>query len=629
MKVRDTLKLLVIVCFLGLAIWVLDRHLVPSEERRERAKRVLDLDFDDARYLRVEHDALQAECIRDGNGWHIQWPLRGRADRSRVERVLAFLEALARSESVTSAQRRRRRLALDDYGLASPRARIVLRDRFNRRELLVGDDAPLGKLVYVMLKGEDAVIATSRVLLKALPKDVHALRDRTVVQGAPGRTARIAIHRPGGGFLQLVQVAGEWRLQQPIVGRADHARISAMLEALYALEVNTFVWDAPVGGESALSELPEDIEARFEPYGLARDEAAARVAVWVDQDEVGQELILGKPVAERPDEIYAKVKDIDSIFSVSKEILDAFSVTLNDIRDRVLFDLDPAEIRYAFFGRGDRELVLHRPENQGWLIKEPVQWKADAAKISEILEAFTSIRVERFVAKEEAAALGLDPPAFSVRLSTRIPPDTPGGESGTAAAADDGVLGVRVGHSREGTNVVYATFEGDPSVMAIRPGFLGSASFSLTDPYGFRDRTVLSLAAARVDRLALVRGKSTQAVFRNAQGVWEATKPEGAEPVVEAIRGSLLLAADVQALRVEPLDLKRQEAYGLAKPTAVLTFGLAEGGGIQKSLVIGKQNAGGEWYSLLQGQDAVFVLPDAAARRLMADIVRRRAATEQ
>jgi len=624
MRFSNTLKLLALVVLLGLVVWVLDRHLASSEARLERSTRVLDLEFDDVCYVRMEHGDLQAECIKDAGNWHIQWPLRGRADKGRVERILAFMEALARSEVVTSAQRRRRRLTLEDYGLDAPRARFVVRDRFNRGELLVGHDAPLGKLLYVMLKGREEVIATSALLLDVLPKGVNELRDRTLVKGDAARTGRVAIHRPGGGFLQLTQTAGEWMLQQPVVGHVDDSRITEMLNVLYSLQVKQFVWDAPAGGEGA-TELPDDVDARFEPYGLARDEAAARITVWVEGDEVGRELVLGKAVADQPGQVYARLKDIDSIFCVSKGILDTFSVTPNDIRDRALFHLEADSIRYAAFERGDRRLALRRVNGKEWSITKPVQWKADADKVHEVLGALAAMRVERFLEEQDvdSAALGLDMPACIVRLADADPVSALPRENGsTLNGTPANTLSLRIGQPREGAQTVYAQFEGDPTVLEIRPGFLATATFSLTDPYGFRDRTVLALDPELVNRLSLVRAGKEQVVSREDAGPWQVVEPEGAQAVSEAIDGTLFLAAHAQALRAEPFDLKRQAEYGLAKPTATLTFGLAGEAGIQKSLVIGARSGEDGWYTMLQGQDVVFVLPDATGQRLMSDLVR-------
>lgn len=624
MRLRATVKLLVLVGLLGLAIWILDRQLDSTEGQRERATRVFDLEFDDMSYVRLEHGDLQAECIKDDGTWLIQWPLRGRADSGRLKRVLAFMEVLARSEVITSAQRRRRRLTLEDYGLKTPRARVVLRDRFDRREMLVGSAAPLGKLVYVMFKGRDEVIATSSLLLETLPASVNELRDRTIVEGDAARTARVAIDRPGGGFLQLTQTAGRWMIQQPVAGKADDRRVVEMLACLYSRRVAEFVWDAATGGQGS-TELPEDINARFEPYGLGRDEAAARITVWVDRDEVGRELILGKAVTDRPDLVYARLRDVDSIFTVPKSVLDAFAVSHNDIRDRALFHLDPEQVRYASFEGGDRKLVLRRTAAGGWAITEPVQWAADAAKVRRLLAAIAAMRVEQFLDKEEAAdaAAGLEAPACIVRLAdTDAPPANTTGDGAAPDGIPVGAVCLKLGRPREERETIHAQIEGAPAIMEIRPGLLGTATFSLTDPYGFRDRTVLAFQPEHVNHLALVRDGEKQVVARDGVGAWHVVSPESGAAIADAIDGTLALAANVQALRVEPFDLKRREDYGLPQPSATLTFGLAGEDAIRKSLVIGARVADEGWYAVLQGQNIVFVLPDAAARRLMTDIVR-------
>jgi len=100
-------------------------------------------------------------------------------------------------------------------------------------------------MIYVKSASSDDVISAPKSLLSLIPDNMEKLRDRTILTGDAERTVRIEIQRPSAGIIQLVRGRTGWLIQQPASLRADGAKVARMLDAIYGLRAEKFVWDPP------------------------------------------------------------------------------------------------------------------------------------------------------------------------------------------------------------------------------------------------------------------------------------------------------------------------------------------------------------------------------------------------
>ena len=637
MSFKTTFYLFLIVCLLGALSWMVVRHRRATEGQVGRDAPVLAKMDQDPSYLRLETRDYVVECAKKDGTWVMERPLKTGADGGAVDRLIAALQEMRRQEVITPVQRKARDLHMRDYGLTEPRLRFAIGDGATRQELVVGNEAPVGGTVYVKLASEGDVLATARAILDLIPKEVSALRDRRVLDGDAFRTHRLEIQRPGAGFVQFIFKDGQWTIHQPVLYRADAGKIVMMLEALYSLEVRKFVWDppgaSPAGTGTAAVETEKTLAGRAETCHLTTDQSSARIKVWVGGDDVGRELILGKASEEDAEGVYAKRKESDSIFIVNRRILDIFSVGLSDLKDRSVFAITPADVRYARFQKGDTKLVLARQPDRGWSLLEPVTWKADDEVVNNVIAGLTQIRVKAFVDTPVAdlASLHLAPPAGVLELATEVPAPAPEAKAGpspeapAAAAPEPARNGAKLCRLLLGAKVatndtVYAKFDGQDQVFQLSERAVANVGADPSDPRVFHDRTMLAVAAEVVKRIALTKDGREQAVSRDAAGKWTVNIGTGAVSQV-AIDDVLFLVANFRASRIESLNPENPGAFGLQAPFASITLGLSGDEGIQKSIVVGGQTALGDRYAMVRGQDVVFVLDNGSVDRLTKDLL--------
>jgi len=632
MKFSVTLRLLFVVCLLAALILLLDR-----KAQAVKPTSLLSMNAADITEIRIEKGDFHVYCFRKGESWFIGEPIRVRADDNKIDRIAGVVETMARQEVITRAERETRSLSLKDYGLQQPRVRLVITGKRGgeecREEILVGHDAPLGGLLYVRTGTNEDVVATSREIMDCIPEKIEALRDRSVLHGDVARTSRLEIKRAGSGFIQLAHTEDGWFVQQPIVARAGSAKVMQMLHALYLMRVKDFTWDATVEtGDVVRAAEPEpSSSSKAETYRLTSDEAVIAVTVWREGEDIGRELFFGKAAGEKGEKVYVRCKDVDSIYTVSGEIMDIVNVGINDLRDKNLFTLAAGKVNCFSLQKGDRKLLLKRQENEGWTIVEPVQWKADDRFVDEIIGNFTRLRIMSFTSVTNTADLGASTMTCIVGLSEKLPEVSPAGTTNTveeSSRKDDKILGavvsrqgrLLIGAPREGKETVFAKFEGEPYALEISRTAVDFLGKDPVDPLVYRDRTMLMVKPETVRRISLLKNGQQQAVERDDAGNWNAAPPATNRVDAGIVESLLFAAANMRATRIECQNPDNLVQYGLDRSGTTLTFGLTGEKGIQKSLVMGFRAGTDGIYALVQGLDVVFVISNEMMNLLTRDL---------
>ena len=617
MKFRNTCRLFLYVCLLGIVVWTVSGHVDSTDKRRYMQGFVLDARAENIGILILIRGDLRVDCARKNGIWLIEHPVPTRSDAGAITRILTELESLPKEEVITASQQKERHLGPGDYGFDKPRARVMTSDSYGRKqELMIGCDAPIGNLLYVKFADSADIIATSHSILDSIPEKFDDLRDKIMVHGDPQRTSRIEIQSKTGGFIQLMRQNDRWMMQQPEVARADNDKILQMLSSLYSLAAKHFVCDPVPEGQKNVKAAEAETGANAQPlakmetYGLS-DETSVRVTVWMRGDEIGREVILGKATGETGGEIYAKNRDSDSIYSVGKEIFDIFSVTANDMKDRNLYSIEPENVREACFQKEDKRVVLRRTADKGWMIAEPGQWKADDQIVDELVRRITHFKIESFVDSTQTnlAEFGLASPAYMVRLT--------GNGAWTTGSNTNRLI---VGTSREGKSSLFMKFENDKSIYEIASASMKGLETQLADPLVYCDRCLIAVPPDKVTRLSLSRNGIGQTVLRDQSGSWTTPAPATNRVNDQAVANALFALSNLRALRIECNNPKSVVAYGLDHPSATLTIGLSGEEAVQKTILMGFLAGTDGMYAMIQGQDVVCVLQKNIVDRLTGDL---------
>jgi hypothetical protein len=603
MTFRMTFRLALLVAFLGALLWLVRNRFLSERPERLPDRRLISVAAEDVTGVSIRRGGVDVVCVRGPDGWRIEQPLKAGADAAVMERLVSVFEVLTRQETVTEAQRRARGLTLGDYGLAAPTAVLGIQTARGRYELAIGHAAVVGDSVYVRLDAEPDIVATAGALLAVTPRSLDDVRDRRLLRGEPFRVARLDLSWAGAS-MRLAREGTRWMVLQPVRFRADNAVVEGLLQNLLGLGADRFVWDPA-------HETNRAAGVRIETYGLGADEATLRAGAWLAEDEIGQELVVGKPMPDDPDRMFAKLRGSDSVFAVKRQVAERCRVALQDLLDRNVFPIQAGDVERVEIRQGNRSVQLLRGPDAGWSLVEPVKWKADDGILTERVQSLVDLKVAAFVegAARPQESLGFSPPWCSVLLA---------GAAGTTAPPVERLL-VSSLPAKDG--YVLARFEQADTVFRLPADTLARLGPSPGDPLAYRDRRMLAIPPEAVSRLSRVRAGQEQTVVRDTDGNWTAVAPPNRAPSLDAVTHILAALTSLRALRIEYHGPENTDAYGLNETATVLTVGVSAGQGIRKSLLMGYRAKTDGIYAMVQGQDVIFVLEKGLVARLTADLV--------
>jgi len=616
MSWRPTIWLLILVVVTGFFVLV-------SVRKSDSPSRALPLDAPLLHFnpeaitrLAITVGEVSIECVRRDGRWFLNRPMEARADEARIRRIIEVLANSRIRESLSPERLVQRRLTAASFGLEVPRVRLSVGNEMLVDEILFGDESPLGDLVYLRFKEGSDVLGATCKFSDILPIDFDSIRDRSVFPASLKRVIRLELKYPGV-FLQLALRDGQWRIQQPMDARADNLQVEQLLQSLMALKIVSFGAD----------EAPSDPAV----YGLSIDEAVMQISLTSEGGRAPLVLTVGKVRQDLPALIYAKVSDVASICSINREVLALQLVKAESLRDRRLCNADPAAIVSIMLREGDSKLVLEKNTETGWVILEPFRFKADAQAVGGLIRAICSLK-----STETSGAGATNTPggAFSAlpcRLAvSTVLPSMMATNQPQLSALDGTSWSYRfsVPVLSESNSLVYC--EEGKSITEIQPQELrrvwpkSPQGLSLGDPRPYMDCRMLEMASDQVRRITLTRNGREETVTVGNDGVWLADSPPDGQIVKGAIPALLNLASSLRGERIESMNATNLLVYGIDESSTRVTFGLTGTSGIQKTVLIGGACGTNGVYTMIQGQDVVFVIKKEMAQALSRPLVESR-----
>ncbi len=614
MSWRPTLWLLGLVVLTGLFIVMFERNTDSRVRSLPVNSALLHLSPEVITRLSLTTGTNRIECVRRDGEWFLTRPLETRANAVRINRLMEAIVKTRKQEVVDPVRRAQRGLSLASFGLEPPRARLVVGTDSHSDEILLGDEAPLGNLVYVSLNDEKDVIGVTMTVSDILPVDPEEFRDQAVFPSSIKQAVRLEV-KQAGGFFQLALKDGVWRIQQPFDARADGARVEKLWLILESLKR---------GGVAGGTSLSDPVS-----YGLGVDEASLQVSVWMEGRREPLVVTVGKALQDNPSWLYARISDMASVGLVSREILSLQAIPANSLRDRRVCDADPSTLAFLMLRDDDSKVVMEKTTSGGWMITDPLRFPANARAVGALLKAVGGLQGEEIRNGIAMKALPPEVEAMSCRLTVAIQSPVSAGTNKTisslsptsgewtyrlswpgAGASNSLVYGEEAG-------AVYQVPSDDLAKMwrrwGDRPVF--------ADPLAYMDGLMLDLSPQQVRRITLTREGREETVTSGLDGGWTVDSPPGGQVVEGAIPELLALVSNLQAERIETLATTNLAPFKLDEPAIRVTFGLSGSSGIQKTVLLGGGDGREGVYSMIQGQDVIFVLKKEATEALLRPLV--------
>jgi hypothetical protein len=404
----------------GVLYW--SNHHKPAESdvkvSADAPPKILDLKIENISKIDIKKKGSDpVELAKDGSGgWQIVSPKQYRADQNAVSSLASTLASLS-SERLLDANASNPA----QYGLAEAGYQVdVVEKDGSAHRLLIGDEAPAGSSSYAALGGDPRVFMLGSYNKTALAKSLDDLRDKRLLVFEQDKLSRVELIAKKVD-IEFGRNKDQWQIVKPKPLRADDSKVEELVRKLGDAKMD-------------LGATDDDQKKAAAAFGSGTALATAKVT-----DASGTEEL---QVRKNKEDYYAKSSAVEGIYKVANDLGTGLDKTVDDFRNKKLFD----------FGFADPEKIeLHDGAKVYFLTKGGSDWfSADGKKVD-------AIGADGFVEKvRDLSASGFPDSGFSAVTID------------VTATSNAGKRVEKVAISRDGDHYV-AKRDGEPALYKLDP----------------------------------------------------------------------------------------------------------------------------------------------------------------
>lgn len=412
MKIRGLLvAALVFFILAGILYW--SGHHKPGEDAAQASSNtppaILKLDASAITGLDLEKkDAKPIMLTKAASGkWEITGPQTFAADQSAVSGIISTLASL-NSERVVEEKA----ADVKQYGLDPPAFQIDIGEKNKQtQKVLIGDDTPTGGAVYAMRAGDPRVFTMATYAKTSVDKNLNDLRDKRLLTVTAGKISRIELVRNNQDIEFSRNEKDEWQILKPKPLRADSFEVSDLARKLT---------------DTRMDLSDSDTKDAASAFAHATPLATAKVT----DDSGTQELQVRKGAAGGSNTYYAKSSAVEGIFKIDSGLGDALGKSLDDFRNKKLFDFGFAEPNKIELHAGSKAYFLTRSGEEWWQNGK----KMDAGSAQSLISKLRDLTADKFSDSD------LVKPTIAITVTSD---DGKGVEKIEMAKSDDGYVAKR------------------------------------------------------------------------------------------------------------------------------------------------------------------------------------------
>jgi hypothetical protein len=366
---------------------------------------------------------------KDARGkWQIIAAKPLRADQNQVSSVLSTLSSL-NSERLIEEKAG----DLSAYGLAQPSIVVDVTEKDNKtQKLLIGDTTPTGNAVYVALAGDPRVFTLANTGKTSLDKSAKDLRDKRLLLFEQDKISRVELTAKKQD-IEFGRNKDQWQIVKPKPLRADEAKVEDLIQKLGDAKMD-------------LSASDDDQKKAAAAFSSGMAVATAKVT-----DTSGTEEL---QVRKNKEDYYAKSTAVEGVYKAGSDLGIALDKTVDDFRNKKLFDLgftDPDKIE---FRDGTKTYFLTKGGSD-WFSADGK--KLDAIGAQGLVEKVRDLAASKFVDS------GFGPPELEV-----------------TATSNGGKTIEKVSISKDGDHYV-AKRDGEPALYQLDPVVISGLQLAAQD----------------------------------------------------------------------------------------------------------------------------------------------------
>ncbi len=544
------------------------------------------LDPGDVTALEITNDHGLFYMKKTDGRWDIKKPVETPGDGATIDGIINQI-AFTQPERVMEVDENSDSDAshLKEWGLNPPVDRVVIHTKDKTYVLLLGRKTAINDNVYARAseRRNEAVRVLPSTVKDQVEKDLSTLRSRSVFDFDTQKAGKVATYiagtsaAPGQGQQCEVDFKdGRWTLQLPLIARAWTADVDALLAKILGLRVVDFIVDDA---------------SNLSTYGLTSPVETITVGFQPDAGKTPEDMVLhiGGPVPNKTDQVYAQRVGSNSVFTLTKSIVDDVLRSVPNVRDRHILPFDPNKPTTLSYAIGPKKAEL-KADHALWNALGDGAGPADVTKVGSLLTQLSQLETTPLL-KDSATDLkpyGLDKPQGKITLAS---PDFTGGAATLFIGKDENKL-------------LYVRNSFEPFVYTVPDT---AFDFLPANNLALRDARAINLPFNAVKSMTITAGAEPPVtLLRSPGGTWSASNVK--DRMVDSTKAGTQAALFCQ-LQAKTWLGPALPAYGLAKP--VLSIAVLADKPEPTILHIGAPLPDGTHAAQIEGSPTTFAISDA------------------
>jgi hypothetical protein len=376
---RSTLILLALAAALGAYIWFVEMKRAPADDEPKGEKVFASLEADKITALTLTASNGDVTTLtKEGAGWKIEKPVQVPADAAEVSGVTSNLATLDLTRVIDEKP-----ASLDAFGLDKPRLRFTFTAAGKPRTLLVGAKTATGGDTYAKLDDAPRVFTVPSWLEQSLDKTTFQLRNKAIVSVDREAIDHLSIIGTPG-TIELKKEGSDWRLVQPLQGRADAAEVGSLLSRLSSGQMQAIVAEHP---------------ATLDVYGLQPPRTTVAAA---GGGKTLAQVFVGSTSGEGA--VHMRDASRPMVFTVEKALADDLQRAASAYRAKDVFAFRMFNLSRLVVTRGDTSRTFEKKKTgtgsnatETWTQTAPADPGMKAATIDDLASRLSTMRAEAWV----------------------------------------------------------------------------------------------------------------------------------------------------------------------------------------------------------------------------------------
>jgi len=536
--------------FLGIVLYY---YLVdiPAEKRqleeKERAGKIFLFESDQVEEFILGKKDISLHLKRNSqDDWDLLTPVQANADPDTVFAFLSFLQSARFSRVVEDSPK-----DLSVYGLQEPSMTITLQlQGKGKKTLLIGDDHPMNKYLYVQREGESKVLLAGDSR-EALDKSLFDFRDKGLLKFKEEEIVGIEFQNDRESF-QLSRQNDRWEIIDGEKTKADADEVKNFLSRVGKFKVKKF-----------LHENPDSLM----PYGL--NTPIMRLTLKTGKESEAFTLLVGEK--KENEGHYGKIESAHNIVLFGNQLVRTLSKTTVDFMPKTLLEFKQENVAKIHLTTDDEKIVLVRNKKGGWKIIKPIEANADLSTVNSLLFDLKAARVKKFVktSVNKPELFGLDSQKKVLTVEFKE------GASWTLELGDQ---------SGAGQNY-FGRRAGEASIFTLS---LDTTEKLFRSLYDLKNKKLLNFEKDAVEKISLEYPDKIFELQKSNED-WSLTKPEKIKTVQGFIGKDILWSLnglEYESIVTPPLS---DSDSGLSQPTVTVTVWAGKDSKMAGKVIVGKK----------------------------------------